>query len=131
GRLGFGAALRQAWLALLMPVIILGGIYGGIFTPTEASAVAVMYALAVALFVYRSLTLRDLSKVLHRTVVSTAVIMFIIANTGVFGYLLNRAGIPAALGASLRESLHSHVSFLLHVNAALVRRHIIVETAAS
>lgn len=131
GRLGFGAALRQAWLALLMPVIILGGIYGGIFTPTEASAVAVMYALAVALFVYRSLTLRDLSKVLHRSVVSTAVIMFIIANAGVFGFLLNRAGIPAALGAWLGEIFHSPFTFLLGVNAALFLIGMFVETSAS
>lgn len=131
GRLGVWAAFRQAWLALLMPVIILGGIYGGIFTPTEASAVAVVYALIVSMFVYRSVKWGDLSKVLHRSVVSTAVIMFIIANAGVFGFLLNRTGIPAAMGIWLGELFSSPMMFLLGVNAALFVVGMFVETSAS
>ncbi|MBX6964858.1 TRAP transporter large permease [Alcaligenes faecalis] len=131
GRLGVWTAFRQAWLALLMPVIILGGIYGGIFTPTEASAVAVVYALIVSMFVYRSVKWGDLSKVLHRSVVSTAVIMFIIANAGVFGFLLNRTGIPAAMGTWLGELFSSPMMFLLGVNAALFVVGMFVETSAS
>ena len=131
GRLGIWTAFRQAWLALLMPVIILGGIYGGIFTPTEASAVAVVYALIVSMFVYRSVKWSDLSKVLHRSVVSTAVIMFIIANAGVFGFLLNRTGIPAAMGVWLGELFSSPMMFLLGVNAALFVVGMFVETSAS
>ncbi len=131
GRLGVWTAFRQAWLALLMPVIILGGIYGGIFTPTEASAVAVVYALIVSMFVYRSVKWGDLSKVLHRSVVSTAVIMFIIANAGVFGFLLNRTGIPAAMGVWLGELFSSPMMFLLGVNAALFVVGMFVETSAS
>jgi tripartite ATP-independent transporter DctM subunit len=131
GRLGVWTAFRQAWLALLMPVIILGGIYGGIFTPTEASAVAVVYALIVSMFVYRSVKWGDLSKVLHRSVVSTAVIMFIIANAGVFGFLLNRTGIPAAMGIWLGELFSSPMMFLLGVNAAVVGVGLFVETSAS
>lgn len=131
GRLGVWTAFRQAWLALLMPVIILGGIYGGIFTPTEASAVAVVYALIVSMFVYRSVKWGDLSKVLHRSVVSTAVIMFIIANAGVFGFLLNRTGIPAAMGMWLGELFSSPMMFLLGVNAALFVVGMFVETSAS
>ena len=94
GRQPVWPALRRAWLALLMPVIILGGIYGGVFTPTEASVVAVVYALVVGMLVYRRIRLADLSATLHRSVVGTASIMFIIANAGVFGFLLNRAGVP-------------------------------------
>ncbi|MGE8521473.1 MAG: TRAP transporter large permease [Alcaligenes faecalis] len=131
GRLSVGTAFRQAWLALLMPVIILGGIYGGIFTPTEASAVAVVYALIVSMFIYRSVKWGDLSKVLHRSVVSTAVIMFIIANAGVFGFLLNRTGIPAAMGIWLGELFSSPMMFLLGVNAALFVVGMFVETSAS
>ncbi|MDK7585989.1 TRAP transporter large permease [Alcaligenes faecalis subsp. phenolicus] len=131
GRLGVWTAFRQAWLALLMPVIILGGIYGGIFTPTEASAVAVVYALIVSMFIYRSVKWSDLSKVLHRSVVSTAVIMFIIANAGVFGFLLNRTGIPAAMGTWLGELFSSPMMFLLGVNAALFVVGMFVETSAS
>ncbi|MCH4223930.1 MAG: TRAP transporter large permease [Alcaligenes faecalis] len=131
GRLGVWTAFRQAWLALLMPVIILGGIYGGIFTPTEASAVAVVYALIVSMVIYRSVKWSDLSKVLHRSVVSTAVIMFIIANAGVFGFLLNRTGIPAALGTWLGELFSSPVLFLMGINAALFVVGMFVETSAS
>ena len=131
GRLSVWPAFRQAWLALLMPVIILGGIYGGIFTPTEASAVAVVYALVVSIFIYRSVKWRDLSKVLHRSVVSTAVIMFIIANAGVFGFLLNRTGIPAAMGLWLGDLFGSPMTFLLGMNAALFVVGMFVETSAS
>jgi C4-dicarboxylate transporter DctM subunit len=59
GRLGVGGHLQAGW-ALLMPVIILGGIYGGVFTPTEASAVAVFYALIVGVVIYREIKLKDL-----------------------------------------------------------------------
>jgi tripartite ATP-independent transporter DctM subunit len=131
GRLGLWAAFKRAWLALLMPTIILGGIYGGIFTPTEASAVAVIYALFVGIFVYRRLTLASLSRTLHRTVVSTAVIMFIIANAGVFGFLLNRAGIPAALGEWLSHIFSNKYSFLMGVNLALFIIGMFIETSAS
>ena len=98
GRLGFLAATRQAGWALMMPVIILGGIYGGIFTPTEASAVAVFYALLVGGMVYRELNLTNLVAILRKSVVSSAVIMFIIANAGLFAFLITRAGVPGAIG---------------------------------
>jgi tripartite ATP-independent transporter DctM subunit len=131
GRLPLWQALKRAWLALLMPVIILGGIYGGIFTPTEASAVAVVYALFIGIFVYRRISFATLSKTLHRSVVSTAVIMFVIANAGVFGFLLNRAGIPAALGEWLGEIFSNKYTFLLGVNAALFMIGMFIETSAS
>jgi len=131
GRLSLWPAFKQAWLALLMPIIILGGIYGGVFTPTEASAIAVVYALIVGIFIYRRLDLPTLSKALHRTVVSTAVIMFIIANAGVFGFLLNRAGVPQALGDWLSQVFHNKYTFLLGVNAALFVIGMFIETSAS
>jgi TRAP transporter, DctM subunit len=131
GRMPVGAAFRKAWLALLMPVIILGGIYGGIFTPTEASAVAVVYALVVGIFIYRRLDLKTLSATFHRSVVSTAVIMFIIANAGVFGFLLNRAGVPQALGDWLGTLFSDKTTFLLGVNLALFVIGMFIETSAS
>ncbi|MFW7340642.1 TRAP transporter large permease subunit [Pollutimonas sp. H1-120] len=130
-RLALWPALKRAWLALLMPGIILGGIYGGVFTPTEASAVAVVYALVVGIFIYRRLTLATLSKTLHRSVVSTAVIMFVIANAGVFGFLLNRAGIPAALGQWLGHIFSNEYTFLMGVNVALFIIGMFIETSAS
>lgn len=131
GSLGLWPAFKRAWLALLMPGIILGGIYGGVFTPTEASAVAVVYALIVGIFIYRRLTFATLTKTLHKSVVSTAVIMFVIANAGVFGFLLNRAGIPAALGDWLAHVFSNKYTFLLGVNAALFIIGMFIETSAS
>jgi len=130
-RLPLHRAFARAWLALLMPVIILGGIYGGVFTPTEASAVAVVYAWLVGTFVYRQLPFQRLAHTLQRTVVSTAVIMFIIANAGVFGFLLNRAGVPAALGEWLGQLFSGKAAFLLGVNAALFVIGMFIETSAS
>ena len=131
GRLSLWPALRRAWLALLMPVIILGGIYGGVFTPTEASVVAVVYALVVGMLVYRRIRLPNLSATLHRSVVGTASIMFIIANAGVFGFLLNRAGVPDALVQWLGQLFSDKVTFLLGVNAALFLIGMVIETSAS
>ena len=131
GKLPVWVAFKRAWWALLMPVIILGGIYGGIFTPTEASAVAVVYALFVGIFVYRRLDLKTLSHTFHRSVISTSVIMFIIANAGVFGFLLNRAGIPQALGDWLSMLFTDQFTFLLGMNVALFLVGMFIETSAS
>jgi C4-dicarboxylate transporter, DctM subunit len=131
GRLPFGSALVQAGWALLMPVIILGGIYGGIFTPTEASAVAVLYALVVGMFIYREIRLPNLYAILRKSVISSAVIMFIIANAGLFAFLITRAGVPEAIGLWLQDVLKSPAYFLLGVNAALFVIGMFIETSAS
>ncbi len=131
GRLGLFAATRQAAWALLMPVIILGGIYGGIFTPTEASAVAVLYALVVGMLIYREISVKDLYATLRKSVVSSAVIMFIIANAGLFAFLITRAGVPEAIGHWLEEVLKNPAMFLLGVNAALFVIGMFIETSAA
>ena len=131
GRLSFGKATWQAGWALLMPVIILGGIYGGIFTPTEASAVAVFYALIVGTVVYREINLTNLFAILRKSVLSSAVIMFIIANAGLFAFLITRAGVPDAIGRWLQEILQSPAMFLLGVNAALFVIGMFIETSAA
>jgi C4-dicarboxylate transporter, DctM subunit len=131
GRLPFGKATLQAGWALLMPVIILGGIYGGIFTPTEASAVAVLYALVVGMVIYREIRLPDLYTILRKSVVSSAVIMFVIANAGLFAFLITRAGVPEAIGKWLEAVLQSPGLFLLGVNAALFVIGMFIETSAA
>ncbi|MEZ5647044.1 MAG: TRAP transporter large permease [Burkholderiaceae bacterium] len=131
GRLGIAQATRAAGWALLMPVIILGGIYGGIFTPTEASVIAVFYALLVGGLIHRELRLKDLNRVLRKSVISSAVIMFIIANAGLFAFLLTRAGIPEAIGLWLKEVLQSPAWFLLGVNVALFIIGMFIETSAA
>jgi C4-dicarboxylate transporter, DctM subunit len=131
GRLPFFKASWQAGWALMMPVIILGGIYGGIFTPTEASAVAVFYALIVGMLIYREIKIDDLYKILKKSVISSAVIMFIIANAGLFAFLITRAGVPDAIGQYLKEVLQSPAMFLLGVNAALFVIGMFIETSAA
>jgi C4-dicarboxylate transporter DctM subunit len=131
GRLSFGKATWQAGWALMMPVIILGGIYGGVFTPTEASAVAVFYALAVGMLIYREIKIKDLIVILQKSVMSSAVIMFIIANAGLFAFLITRAGVPDAIGHWLEEVLKSPAYFLLGVNAALFLIGMFIETSAA
>jgi tripartite ATP-independent transporter DctM subunit len=124
------ATLKAAW-ALLMPVIILGGIYGGVFTPTEASVVAVFYALLVGMVIHRELSFKDLVPVFRKSVISSAVIMFIIANAGLFAYLITRAGIPEAIGTWLTHVLSSPGWFLLGVNGALFVIGMFIETSAA
>lgn len=131
GRLPVGKATWKAGWALLMPVIILGGIYGGIFTPTEASAVAVFYALIVGLVIYREIKLPDLYLILRKSALSSAVIMFIIANAGLFAFLITRAGVPEAIGRWLQEVLQSPAYFLLGVNAALFVIGMFIETGVA
>jgi tripartite ATP-independent transporter DctM subunit len=131
GRLPLPAATRKAFFALMMPVIILGGIYGGVFTPTEASVAAVFYALLVGLVIHRELRIVDLGPILKKSVVSSAVILFIIANAGLFSYLITRAGVPDQIGAWLRETLQSPAFFLFGVNVALFVIGMFNETSAS
>lgn len=131
GRLPFRVATRKASLALMMPVIILGGIYGGVFTPTEASIVAVFYALVVSCFVYREIDLPLLYVIFRRSVISSAMIMLIISMAGLFSFLLTRAGIPAAIGAWIISNFHEGWAFLLAVNAFLFFIGMFIETSAS
>ena len=131
GRLSVGKATWQAALALMMPVIILGGIYGGVFTPTEASAVAVFYALIVGMVIYREISFVQLYAILRKSVISSAVIMFIIANAGLFAFLITRAGVPDAIGKWLQAVLKDPAWFLLGVNVALFLIGMFIETSAA
>jgi C4-dicarboxylate transporter, DctM subunit len=130
-RLSFVRATERAALALLMPVIVLGGIYRGVFTPTEASVVAVFYAAFVGLAVYRSIGLADLAPILKKSVISSAIIMFIIATAGLFSFLITRAGVPAAIGGWIAATIGSKAGFLLAVNAFLFIVGMFIETSAA
>jgi len=131
GRLSVPTATLKAGWALMMPVIILGGIYGGIFTPTEASVVAVFYAVLVGAVLHRELSFNDIVECLKKSTVSSAVIMFIIANAGLFAFIITRAGIPEAIGEWLTATLTSPAMFLIGVNAALFLIGMFIETSAA
>lgn len=126
----FLPALKGASLALLMPIIVLGGIYGGIFTPTEASVIAVGYALVVSM-IYRELDLGGFGEVIKKSAISSAIVMFIVSMAGVFSFVLTRAGVPAAIGAWIVETFTSPISFLIAVNIFLFVMGMFVETSAS
>lgn len=92
------SALKDAFIPILMPVILLGGIASGIFTPTEAAAVAALYALVISLFIYRTVHFRDLLKIFVEAMVTSSVITFIISNTSVMSFMLTveEAGVKIA-----------------------------------
>ncbi|MBZ9558772.1 MULTISPECIES: TRAP transporter large permease [unclassified Modicisalibacter] len=123
-------ALRRSWAALLMPVVVIGGIYGGVFTPTEASAVAVFYALAVG-FGFRELDKASLWPILRESVISTATVMLIIAAAALFSFLISRSGLPTQVAGWVTRVFDSPISFLLAVNVMLLVVGMFVETSAA
>ena len=116
--------------ALLMPVIILGGIYGGVFTPTEAAAVAVLYGLLVSLFVYKELTLDMLPGIIIRSGLGTAIVLFIIATSSGFAWLLTAAKIPTAIATSVLAIAQNEYLILMLMNITLLVFGVFLETNA-
>ena len=115
------AAFKDSVGGLLMPVIILGGIYGGIFTPTEAAAVSAIYGFIVGIFFYKTLRWKEIMKILRQSVSQTAVVMFIIGCAAVFGNTLTFTGIAAkASSALISIASGNKYIFLLMVNIILI-----------
>ena len=126
-----GAALLAALPALLAPIVILGGIYTGVFTPTEASAVAVVTALVTGMLIYRELKLKYLPDILKRTIISISVIMVIISAAALFSFLITRSGLPNEIAILFREVFESRIAFLLAVNILLLIVGMFIETSAA
>ena len=124
-------AFRDAFLGLLLPIFVLGGIYGGVFTPTEAAAMAVLYSLIVSLFVYREMTLRDLARVTVASARMSAMIMFIIANAILFSFVLTSERIPDQITNLFINLDLSWFTFLLVVNAFLLLVGCFMETSSA
>ena len=115
------AAFKDAVPGLLMPVIILGGIYGGIFTPTEAAAVSVFYGLFVGFVIYKDLNLNKLSDIMVDSCSTTATVMFITMGASLFAYVLTRARLDEAIeGMMLNVTGGSTVIFFIIVNIVLL-----------
>jgi C4-dicarboxylate transporter, DctM subunit len=111
---------RESLWGLLLLVIILGGIYGGIFTPTEAAAVSAVYAFVIATFVYRDIGLRDLPRVLVDAGRVTVMLMFIIANALLFAYVLTTERIPQSIAEQIVSWGMAPWQFLIVVNILLL-----------
>jgi len=92
---------REAVFAIFMPVLILGGIYAGIFTPTESAAVAVVYGLIVGLFIHREISFRDLPKLILRSAKSTALVMYLMVTAEVLSFILVSEQIPQNIASSI------------------------------
>lgn len=110
----------QAILPLLTPVIIMGGIMGGIFTPTEASAVAAAYAFVVSFFVYKSISLKDIPQIIIDTVFSTAIVVFIMSASGPFSFVLIMNKVAATLAAFVTSIASSKILILLILNLIML-----------
>ncbi len=113
-------AFRESMWGLALLVIIMGGIYGGVFTPTEAAAVSAVYALVVAVWVYRDLRIRDLPEVFLESAKTTVMIMFIVANALLFAHVLTTERIPQAIAEQIVAVGMSPWMFLLVVNVILL-----------
>jgi C4-dicarboxylate transporter DctM subunit len=124
-------ALREAALPLLMPLIILGGIYGGIFTPTEAAVVAVFYSLLLGLLIYRTLTAANLLAALQSSLLSTVAILLIISTASVFGWVLTSNRIPDMIAQGFISLSDNPYVFLLLVNLLLLIVGMFLETGAA
>ena len=106
--------------AFLMPVIIVGGIVGGVFTPTEAASIAVVVGLLIALFVYRELKFTDLPEIIVRAASISATVMMIIATASIFSWLIASQNLPAQIGEFFKSVSDNPIVFLALVNVLLI-----------
>lgn len=124
-------AFRDAFLSLLLPIFVLGGIYGGVFTPTEAAAMAVFYALLVSLLVYREIGIKDLPRITAQSARMSAMVMFIVANGILFSFVLTREQIPAEMANFIISLELDTWAFLLFVNLLLLLVGAFMETSSA
>ena len=132
--ISLGKALKatfDAALVLMMPLIILGGILTGIFTPTESACVAVFYALIISLFVYRDIRPVDLPKILINTAVTSSLVMLVIGTASIFSWLLASEEIPQYITEAVIGLTHNRIAILLLVNIVLLIVGTFMETTAS
>lgn len=113
-------SFKKSILALLMPLIILGGIYGGIFTPTEAAVVAVVYGLIIGLFVYKELNVKKVFGILQSSGKSTSVILYLVATAHIFSYILASEEIPQQLATFLLSVSDNPLVIQLMIMIALL-----------
>ncbi|NLH81469.1 MAG: TRAP transporter large permease subunit [Phyllobacteriaceae bacterium] len=115
-----GRALAESFWGLFLIVIVIGGIYTGAFTPTEAAAMAAVYAFVVAVFVYRDMRLRDVGKVLLDSASMSAMLLYIITNAVLFSFLMTSENIPQAMAGWMVDQGLGRIGFLLLVNVLLL-----------
>lgn len=122
---------KRSLLALGAPIIILGGILGGIFTATESASVAVVYALIVGMFIYRKIKIKDLFRIFSDGAITSSIVMFIIATATVFSWIAAIEDIPARLAGTILGITDKPLTLLLLINLVLLIAGTFVETTAS
>lgn len=130
-RLGFLAVLKDSFWALLTPIIILGGIYGGIVTPTEAAAVSVFYSLIVSIYLYRSITWKDIPSILKEAIDGGIAMSMVIAAAMIFSRALTLMQVPQAVGTAFGMIFHNRIAFLLGMNVLLLFIGMILDTTSA
>ena len=123
-------SFRESIWGLMLVIIIMGGIYGGIFTPTEAAAVSAVYAFVIAVWVYKDITLRDVPSVLLTSAAMSAMLLYIITNAVMFAFILTSEQIPQALSDWIVGLGLGRVGFLLMVNVILLAIGMVMEPSA-
>jgi len=113
-------AFRESVWGLMLVVIVMGGIYSGVFTPTEAAAISAVYAFVIAVFVYRDIGLRDVKKIVLDSAAMSAMLLYIITNAVMFAFILTSEQIPQDIAAWIVEQGLGVIAFLLFVNVLLL-----------
>lgn len=126
-----GKAFKESILALLMPVIILGGIYAGIFTPTESAVIAVVYGFIVALFIYKEIKLNDVGTIIIATAKSTANLMILVIAAQLFGWLITMYNVPNIVTNAVLSVASNKYIFLIFVNIILLITGMFMEVGAT
>jgi C4-dicarboxylate transporter DctM subunit len=122
---------KEAIWGLLMPIIILGGIFSGYFTPSEAAAVSVAYSLLVSLFLYRDITLKEIGKIMLGSAKTSAIIMIIISCSGVFGWVLANWKIPEAVAQGILSMSTSKYIVLFLISIIILIAGVFMETSSA
>jgi len=123
--------IKKSILGLICPLIIIGGIFSGQFTPTEAAAVACAYALIIGLFVFRSLTWKDVLECFGKSAVISAVILLVITTATLFATVLTLERVPANIARAMTSLTNNKYVFLMLVNLLLLFMGMIMETGAN
>ncbi|MEI8190524.1 MAG: TRAP transporter large permease subunit, partial [candidate division NC10 bacterium] len=122
-------SFREAFWGLMTPVIILGGIYGGIFTPTESAIVGSVYSLLVGVFIYKELRWRNFTRAMGNSAVTSASVMIIIATATLFGWIMTSQNIPVMVASAIIELTSNKYMFLLLVNIIYLIAGMFMETS--
>lgn len=123
--------MRKAGWALLIPIIILGGIYSGMFTPTEAAGVSAVYALAISFFVYKEMTFKKFYQICVESAITTAQVLVLVAAAQILGWLLTRGQVPQMIATFIAENISTPILFLLFFNILLLVLGMFIEGVAA